>query len=295
MSDDSFAIVHPHAVSGRSNLKAILIVILSFAVFSGTDVLVKLLAERLPVAQVTCLVTAFALAFSLLQGLAGGQARDLLPRFPKLALVRAVLLSADTLLIYYAFSRLPLSDAYLLAFLTPILVAVLAAVLLGERLTALAWTGVVLGFCGVAVALRPGVQPLNLGHAAAVGAAICFSLSLILLRKTKAAESDAALMVTLMVMLVLISLMVTLLNGGFVALSLMDTALIALAGLLAFLGHFGLVRAFRMGDASVIAPFQYTQIIWGCVYGALVFGSPVETMTLLGAGVIILSGWLVLK
>lgn len=295
MTDETLALVQPHAVSGRFNLKAIVIVMLSFAVFSGTDVIVKLLSARVPVAEVTCLVTAFALGFSLLQGVFGGNARDLLPRFPKLALIRAVLLSVDTLMINYAFSRLPLSDAYLLAFLTPILVAVLAALLLGERLSVLAWTGVVLGFCGVALALRPGVQPLNLGHAAAIGAAVCFSLSLILLRKAKTTESDSALMVTLMVMLVLMSLVVTLMNGGFVPLSLPDLGLAALGGLMAFLGHFGLVRAFRMGDASVIAPFQYTQIIWGCVYGALIFGSPVETMTLVGAAVIIFSGWLVLK
>lgn len=295
MSDDALSLAEPHAVTGRSNLKAILIVLLSFAVFSGTDVIVKLMAEDLPVTEVTCLVTAFALAFSLAQGLAAGRARDLLPRYPRLALVRAGLLSVDTLLINYAFSRLPLSDAYLLAFLTPILVAVLAAILLGERLSHLAWAGVVLGFCGVALALRPGVEPVNLGHAAAIGAAICFSLSLILLRKARAAESDAALMVTLMSMLVLMSLILTLVNGGAVMPSLQQLGTAGLGGLMAFLGHFGLVRAFRMGDASVIAPFQYSQIIWGCVFGALIFGSPVEPMTLAGAAVIIFSGWLVVK
>ncbi len=54
-----------------------------------------------------------------------------------------------------------------------------------------------------------------------------------------------------------------------------------------------LVRAFRLGDASVVAPFQYSQILWGCLYGALFFGAPVESHTLAGAAIIILSGWLV--
>ena len=60
-------------------------------------------------------------------------------------------------------------------------------------------------------------------------------------------------------------------------------------------GHALLVRAFRVGEASVVAPFQYSQIIWGCLYGVLLFATPVELHTLAGAAIIILSGWLVLK
>ena len=60
-------------------------------------------------------------------------------------------------------------------------------------------------------------------------------------------------------------------------------------------GHALLVRAFRVGEASVVAPFQYSQIIWGCLYGVLLFATPVEPHTVLGAAIIILSGWLVLR
>ncbi|MNU11647.1 hypothetical protein D3C72_2596710 [compost metagenome] len=55
------------------------------------------------------------------------------------------------------------------------------------------------------------------------------------------------------------------------------------------------MRAFRVGEASVVAPFQYSQIIWGCFYGMFLFATPLELYTLLGAAIIILSGWLVLK
>lgn len=285
----------PHTVSGRSNLRAILVVLLSFSVFSGTDVMVKLMAAEVPVPQVTFLITAIALALSLAKGLLTGSARDLLPRFPALAVTRAVLLSVDTLLIYYAFARLPLSEAYMIAFTTPIMVAGLAALFLGERLSVLAWSGVLIGFAGVALALRPGVQPLNLGHAAAFGAALCFAFSLILLRRAKAAESDTALVVTLMTLLLVISGAVTLANGGFAPVSAHGWLLAVAGGVLLFGGHILLVRAFRMGDASVIAPFQYSQIIWGCLYGLLVFDTPVEPFTIAGAVIIIFSGWLVLR
>jgi len=183
----------------RRNVRAATLGFMAFAVFSGADVLVKLLAERFQVPQVTFMITIAALVLLSAYAGATGSIGSLLPRHPYLALMRALLLAVDTLLIHYAFSMLPLAEAYLLAFLTPLLVAILAFVLLGERLSPLAWSGVMIGFTGVA------------------------------------------------------------------------------------------------GDASVVAPFQYSQIIWGGLYGALLFSAPIELHTIIGAVVIVLSAWLVLK
>ncbi|MBB3979794.1 S-adenosylmethionine uptake transporter [Rhizobium azooxidifex] len=267
----------------------------AFAVFSGTDVLVKLLAERFAVPQVTFMVTVAALLLLLVQVGTTGTLASLLPRYPGLALARAFLLALDTILIHYAFSMLPLSEAYLLAFLTPILVAVLAFLLLGERLSPIAWSGVIVGFFGVAIALRPGMISLNLGHAAAAGSALVFALSLLLLRRTKQTEPDMALVSTLLVVLAAVALGAALSTGGFEPIGMSDLLSAFAGGLFLFGGHLLLVRAFRTGDASVVAPFQYSQIIWGCLYGALFFAAPTELHTLAGALVIILSGWLVLK
>ncbi|PLU29754.1 DMT family transporter [Sinorhizobium medicae] len=278
------------------NLRAAGLGFLAFAVFSGTDVLVKLLAERFEVPQVTFMVTLASLALLAVYAGVTGTAASLRPRHPGLALLRAFLLAVDTLLIHYAFSVLPLSEAYLLAFLTPVLVAVLAFALLAERLSsALAWSGVVLGFLGVAIALRPGIEPLNLGHAAAAGSALVFALSLVLLRRAKATESDLALVSTLLVVLAAVALAVASAGGGLARVGSGDLLIAFLAGLFMLGGHLLLVRAFRTGDASVVAPFQYSQIIWGCLFGALFFAAPVELHTVAGALVIVLSGWLVLK
>lgn len=278
-----------------NNRRGVLLILLAFAVFSGTDALVKLSAEHLPAPQVTLLVT--IAAFVLLCGHAAltGNVRRLFPRAPALAFARALLLAGDTLLIHYAFARLPLSEAYLLAFLTPILVAVMSLFLLRERLSLAGWAGVVLGFAGVAVALRPGVAPLNLGHAAALGSAVLFALSLILLRKTEVEESDEALLASLFVVLIPLALAAALIHEGLSPVRLPQAALMAAGGVLLLVGHGLLIRAFRVAQASVVAPFQYSQIIWGCLYGALLFAAPIEIHTLAGAAVIIVSGWLVLK
>jgi S-adenosylmethionine uptake transporter len=279
----------------RSNLRAAVIVLCAFAVFSGTDALVKLLAQSFPVPQVTFMVTIAALAVVVGSAVLSGRGGTLWPRHPRLAFVRAGLLAGDTILIYYAFAALPLAEAYVLAFLSPVLVAVLASVFLRERLSRAGWIGVLLGFAGVIVALRPGVMPMNFGHAAAIGSALLFAFSLVLLRRTQATESDIALVASLLVVLSVLSLVVALAGSGFEAVGPADLATVAAAGLLLFAGHALLVRAFRIGAASVVAPFQYSQIVWGCLYGALLFGAPIEVHTLAGAAIIIASGWLVLK
>ncbi|HEV7434904.1 MAG TPA: DMT family transporter [Pseudorhizobium sp.] len=281
--------------AAASNVRASMLVLAAFAVFSGTDAIVKLLAIELPVAEVTFLVTAIAFLLLILGMVVRGTVKRLVPRQPRLALLRALLLAGDTLLIHYAFAMLPMSEAYLLAFLTPVIVAVLSAVLLQERLSSAGWLGVLLGFAGVAVALRPDVGSLNLGHAAAVGSALVFALSLILLRFAKAQESDEALVAALLLVLMPLSLSAAYLSGRLIEPTPFHLLLVCVGGLALLAGHALLVRAFRIGEASIVAPFQYSQIIWGCIYGLLLFAAPIETHTLVGAGIIILSGWLVLR
>lgn len=294
MSADT-SLASPASNAGGSNTRGAVIALLAFAVFSGADALIKLLAVDLPAPQVTLLTTVVGLVLLLAYAAARGRLRHLVPLHPGLAVTRALLLGADTILIHYAFKLLPLSDVYLIAFLAPIMVAILSFLLLGERLSRLAWLGVVLGFVGVAVALRPGSAQLGIGHAAAFGSTVLFALSLLLLRRAKDGESDEALVATLLVVMTPLTFITAVGSTGLAAMDLNHTMIAVIAGTLGLAGHALLVRAFRIGEASVVAPFQYSQIIWGCLYGALLFAAPVDPYTIAGAVIIILSGWLVLK
>ena len=278
-----------------SNGKGALIVLVAFFVFSATDAIVKIMAGTIPAPQVTFLITATALILLLVHALVTGRVRRLIPRQPSLACWRALLLALDTLLIHYAFATLPMAEAYLIAFLTPILVAMLSFVFLGERLSRIGWLGVLVGFAGVAVALKPGAAPLNAGHLAAFASAVLFSLSLILLRRTKMAETDEALVASLLVVMTPVAFAVAVVSGELKPLDLPIFGYAVAGGVLMIVGNALLVRAFRVGEASVVAPFQYSQIIWGCLYGVFLFSTPVEMHTLMGAAIIIFSGWLVLK
>ena len=295
MSADSCLDLSAAPQAARSNARAAGIALLAFAVFSGADALIKLLAIDLPAPQITLATTVAGLVLLLAYAAARGRLSDLVPQHPGLAVLRALLLAADTILIHYAFKLLPLSEAYLIAFLTPVLVAILGFILLGERLSRLAWIGVVLGFVGVTVALRPGAAELNIGHAAAFGSTIFFALSLLLLRRAKAAEKDEALVATLLVVMMPVTFLTVLGSTGFAAMDLSHLGIGIIAGALGLAGHALLVRAFRAGEASVVAPFQYSQIIWGCLYGLLLFSAPIDPYAIAGAVIIIFSGWLVLK
>ena len=279
----------------RSNGRGAFVALLAFFVFSSGDVFVKLLTGHMPAPQVTFLIAAIGILLMVAYTAATGRMRRLWPRHPGSAFLRAALIAGDTILIHYAFSVPPLAEAYLLSFLTPVLVAILGFLLLGERLSRIGWMGVLLGFAGVAVALKPGVQPLNAGHAAAVGSAVLFALSLVLLSRTKLAENDEALVFSVMLVQAPMALALAATFETLAPVSPVNLALVVGGGLTMMIGHGLLVRAFRIGEASVVAPFQYSQIIWGCLYGLLLFATPVELHTLAGAAIIIISGWLVLK
>ncbi len=267
----------------------------AFAVFALADAFTKLLCQRYSVPQVTVMVTVVALLIVIMPALAKGRAADIFPRYPAFALTRALLYATDTILIYYAFAHLPLANVYVVTFLNPVLVTVLAFVFLKERLSLVATGGVILGFIGVLVSLKPGAVPLGLGHLAAFGAICLFAVTILMLRRAKADESDLALVTSTLAVLSVLALVMVMLSGGFTAVALIDLLLVVVASLCVAAGNMLMVRAFRLGNAGMVAPFQYSQIIWGGLLGYFMFADTLEFATLAGAAIIIISGWLVLK
>lgn len=279
----------------EANTRGALIALVSFAIFSGADTVVKVLSERFALFQVTFGVTSLALLFLVVSAAGVGKIGQVVPRDPVFAGVRGLLLAGDMILIYYAFSTVSLTDAYILAFLAPIMVAVLAAIFLGERLSMIGYGGIALGFAGVLVVMRPGQGEVHLGHFAAIGSALLFAITLLMLRRAKAHENDLALSAAPLAILAVLAFIIMMATSGLPSPSLTDCGLFLLGGFFLFLGNILLVRAFRTGAASVVAPFQYSQIIWGAGFGLFVFGAPIELATMLGGLIIIFSGWLVLK
>jgi S-adenosylmethionine uptake transporter len=151
---------------------------------------------------------------------------------------------------------------------------------------------VLVGFCGVLVILRPGFAALDIGHLAALGAAICFALSAIILRRLGDSEPSGTLLVSSMAGLLLAT--GPALPFIFVPPSATDLGLLVLGGVLAGLAHIGTVKSYRMAAPAIVAPFQYSQMLWAVLYGYVVFADLPHWWTLAGSLVIVASGLYIL-
>ena len=266
---------------------------LVFACFSTGDAVVKWLTADFSVFQLTCVASIFSMIPVIwLVGRTGG-VRSIRPRHPGWVALRSLLLVGESLCCYVAFSLLPLTEVYPLIFATPILVTVLSVPLLGERVGWRRSAAVVIGFIGVLIVIRPGFRTLDVGHIAALGSTLMFSMGMIILRRI-GDENYGALLVTLLGAKIVIAGVLTFFFGGFAFMNWPDLGLTAVLGLLAGVAHIFLVMALRYAPAAVVSPMQYSQMLWGIFYGALLFGDKPDAVTLLGAAVIILSGLIIL-
>jgi drug/metabolite transporter (DMT)-like permease len=207
-----------------------------------------------------------------------------------LVIVRGLCLAAASFLFGSALAHLPVADATAISFLAPILLVALAGRFLGERVGWVGWLAVLLGFAGVLLIARPGRGLETVGVLFALGA-VCANLSYQFLSRLLAGtESTVAL------------LFYTALSGSIVytlalpwfldgpAPTALEALLLASLGLWGGIGHFLFTAAFRYAPASLLAPFNYTQLLWAGLLGWLVFGHIPDGVSLLGMAIIAGSG-----
>lgn len=266
--------------------------VLAFLLFSAMDMMIKQLTGDYPVQQMLFLSALFAMfPISLAIWRTGGAAK-LRTRRPLTHLLRGCTGMAASFASIYAFSSMPMSDVYALLFATPLLVTALSVPLLGEKVGWRRWSAITVGFAGVMIMLQPGESTIGLGTLAALAAAIFASLSVILVRKLSATESTASIALYS-------NLLIAITMGAWAftdyrTMPFTDLALAASAGMAGGLALLALISAYRRAAAAVIAPFQYSQMIWGVLFGYWVFGDAPSVVVLLGSTVVIASGLYIL-
>lgn len=277
------------AVPGRSAATdAILLMLAAMAVFSAMDGVSKGLTLRLSPIEVSWARYLFNLLF-LVPVVAGrGGMRLLATRRPAAQLARGALLFGSGVLFITALRSLPLADASAVGFVAPLMVTALSIPLLGERVESGRWLAVLAGFGGVLLVVRPGGAGFEAASLLPVASAGCWAVALIITRRLAATESPlVTLLYTGLTGLALSSL---LLPGVWLTPAPADWLLLVAAGGLYALGQYLLLKAFLTAHASVLAPFQYSQIVWSTAIGGLCFGTLPDLPTLAGAAVIIASG-----
>ena len=210
-----------------------------------------------------------------------------------LVIVRGLCLAAASFLFGSALAHLPVADATAIGFLAPILLVALGSRFLGERVGWVGWLAVVLGFAGVLLIARPGRGLETVGVLFALGA-VCANLSYQFLSRLLAGTETtvALLFYTALSGSVVYTLVLPWFLGG-PAPTLFEALLLASLGLWGGIGHFLFTAAFRYAPASLLAPFNYTQLLWAGLLGWLVFGHIPDGVSLLGMAIIAGSGVMV--
>lgn len=273
-------------VSGRERVRGALLMLSAIGVFALTDVATKWLSSGYGGAQVIALRCAAAL---VLAGPVALRAGSVAPSRIGLHLLRGALMLGAAGSMFHAFARLSLFDAYVVFFTAPFLTMVAAVLLLGERVSARAWSWVGLGFAGVLMAAGPGVTgggPWT-GYLAAFTGTACYALMMVVTRRLGSGEGLA-------VALAIPATMGVVLVGPIAALewvrpSAADAAVLALNGVLWALANLTLTAAVRAAEPSRLAPLDFTAMVYALVFDALVFRLSPDPAALAGAAVVMLA------
>jgi drug/metabolite transporter (DMT)-like permease len=268
-------------------LSAILLIVVASACFSAVDVTVKHLSQRYPV---PLLVWArWGVQTLILLAVMGPRMRLDLVRTTRLPLhlVRGVVLIASSLCFFSALHYLPLAEATALNYTAPMLVTLMAAWLLRERLTRARWAFVVAGLLGMLLVVRPGSEMLAPAALLALGAAALYAIFQILTRKLAGENLMVLMMYPSLVGCVLLSA-----GMPFVRFDAWyptaDVVAFVGVGIAGTVGHLLFVQAFRRASASAIAPFTYMQLVWSTLAGWLLFATFPDGWTL--TGIIVIAG-----
>jgi drug/metabolite transporter (DMT)-like permease len=191
---------------------------------------------------------------------------------------------------FFALGVIPLAEVFAIEFTTPIWTAMLAAILLGERMNRLRLLAVVTGFVGVLVILRPGISVVSVGALAVLGAAVAYAISYVLTKQLSATERPLSILFYMTAIQLPLGLVAALFDWRWP--SAWAWPWVGVVAVTALLAHYCITRAFRLADATVVVPLDFLRLPLIAVIGWLAYGEPVNAWVLLGAGLVLVGVWL---
>jgi len=276
-------------MQGKQNLRAVMVMLAAVALFSVMDAGLKLLSPHYPAMQVAALRGLSSLPWIFAYVAWRRRISSMFHVRWRLHLLRGVLAVVMLASFTYALRTLPLADAYSIFFVAPLLITALSMPFLGERVGRARWWAIAVGFVGVLVVLRPtGAGMFSLAGLAVLLAAVGYSVSAITVRIIGRTDSNESLVFWVMLMLSIGAS--ALAAPHWVAIQPQHWLLIAGIGAIGFVAQLAITEAFRRGEASFIAPLEYSALAWGAGLDWLLWKTLPDAITLVGAGIIIASG-----
>ncbi len=268
--------------------------LLAVALFGLMDAGLKLLSPHYAPLQIAALRGLSSLPWVLLWAAATVGLRSLLrPRW-SLHLLRGVLGLAMMVGFIFGLRTLPLSTAYAISFIAPLLITAMAAWILHERVGPGRWSAIAIGLLGALVVLRPTASGLvSLGGLAVLLAALAYAVSAITVRVLARSDSNQSMVVWLMILVGFGAL--ALAAPGWIPVRGQDWKLIIGIGIVGALAQVAITDAFRRGQASLIAPLEYTALAWSVCLDLTLWNLLPDAKTWLGAAIIVASGLYLLR
>lgn len=270
------------------NLRGALFGLLAFGIFSTHDIIVKYLGGTYSPFQIVFFSVLFGFPIVTFLLLRDEKRANLRPQHPWWIAGRTAASVVTGISAFYAFTVLPLAQVYAIIFAAPLLITVLAIPMLGETVGWRRGLAVVVGLGGVVIVLQPGATALTLGHGAALLAAVGGAFASLIVRKIGREERSVVML--LYPMVANFVLMGAAMPFVYQPMPGMDLAALAVISAFALTASACLIVAYRSAPAIMVAPMQYSQILWAAVFGALLFDEGLDGPTLIGSAIIIASG-----
>lgn len=275
------------APAGNRAGLGIFLMLMAMLAFSLNDTMGKWLVSTYTVGQVMLLRSFAALVVLAPMVWRMGPRNLLRVERPKLQVLRVVCSTFEAFCFYAAVVTLPLADVMTYWLATPIYVAALSPLLLGEKVGWRRWTAIAVGFGGVIVALEPSAASLTLPALISVIGSFVFALTIIFGRQLRGTPDTV--LVTWHFSASLVAGLATV-PFAWVTPTPIDFGLLSLLGVVAMLAHAAMNRSLKLADASMVAPLQYTLLFWALIFGFIFFGELPRPTMMLGAAIIVASG-----
>lgn len=276
-----------------ANARGALWMLLAAAVWATNDALVKALGRTIDPLQIS-LFRCFFGGLTILPFILATTG-TLAFRTSRLGghIVRSAAGYIAMVLSWYSVIHLPLADATALGFTRPLFMVVLAVLFLHEVVRWRRWTATAIGFLGVLVMARPGLETLNLGLAAAISGAFFVALVSVMIKSLAATERPTTIIFYFGVLSSLMGLGPALLVWK--QPTPLEFAILVFIGAAGSLGQYFTIRAFRIADATAVDPFDYVRLLYATLFGFLFFAEIPDAYTLVGAAIIIASTYYIAR
>jgi drug/metabolite transporter (DMT)-like permease len=274
----------------QTTTRGVLAMFVAVAAFSFMDALLKTFSAHYPALQVSAIRAFASLPFVLAPLVWCGRLAELKPVRPLLHLLRGLLGVVMLTTFIYALRNQSLAEVYSIYMAAPLLIVMLAALTLGERVDLGRWLAIFAGLAGVMVILRPSSSGLQgIAGLAAVASALCYAIAAITARLLTRTDRSASMVFSFLAIIGLVCGVLA--APDWVPIQPAHWGWIAGVGLLGTIGQHYITEAFRWAPASTIAPIEYTALLWGMGID-WVFWTTSPSATMLAGAVLVIGAGL---